>query len=163
LGDAGEVTYQADAPGFRSRAERVGLTRSGVIVAYDPYGPPDEATVLRKSEISDDRAFYASIADASQHPVKLVVWTVHLDRDTGRAADLTVQPLRAGVTASVVLHSSNPAVGTVESPLTIPSGMNHVVSRFTPLSQGRTVISIDTPSGFSTPKNATNVPANVSK
>ncbi|HLH16922.1 MAG TPA: hypothetical protein VKX45_06860 [Bryobacteraceae bacterium] len=163
LGDSGDVTYEATAPGFRSRTARVGLTPSGVIVAYDPYGPPDEATVLRKSEITDDRSFTASVADSRQHPVKLVVWTVHLDRETGRAADITVQPLRAGVTATVVLHSSDPAVGTVESPLTIAAGTDHAVSRFTPLSRGRTVISIDTPAGFTPAKNATKVPASVSE
>jgi hypothetical protein len=163
LGDAGDVAYEATAPGFRSRTARIGLTPSGVIVAYDPYGPPDEASVLRKSEISDDRAFSASVADARQHPVKLVVWTVHLDRETGRAADITVQALRPGVTAKVVLRSSDPAVGTVESPLTIAPGTDHAVSRFTPLSQGRTVISIDTPAGFTAAKNATKVPATVSE
>ena len=55
------------------------------------------------------------------------------------SADITVQPLRAGVSAVVKLKSSNPAVGQVESPLTIASGNNRVLSRFTPLSLGETV------------------------
>jgi len=163
LGDAGEVAYQAEAPGFRTRTAEVGLTPSGVIVTYGPWGPPDEAVVLRKSDFSDDRAFTVSAADAKQHPVKLIVWTVYLDRRTGRAADITVQPLRAGVSVTVALQSSNPAVGTVDSPVTIRTEDDHAVTWFTPVAKGRTVISIETPAGFSTPKNATRVPATVSE
>jgi hypothetical protein len=91
----------------------------------------------------------------------LVVWTAYLDAETGRAADITVQPLRPGVKATVNLTSSNPAVGTVQSPLTIEPGRDHAISVFTAVSKGVTVISIDTPAGFITPKNATAIPVNV--
>jgi hypothetical protein len=161
LADSGDVTYEAVAPGFRTRVAKVGLARSGVIVAYDPYGPPDEATVLRKSEIADERSFQVSLAEAEKHPVKLVVWTAHLDRENGRAADITVQPLRPGVETTVSLTTSDPAVASVDPELTIKAGSSHAVSRFVPRSKGKTVISIDTPKGFSTPKNATKVPATV--
>jgi hypothetical protein len=161
LGDSGIVTYEAKAPGYRSRVARVGLAKSGVIVAYDPYGPPDEAAVLRKSELHEDRAFYISLGNPKEQNNKLVVWTAYLDRETERAADITVQPLRPGVKLTVNLTSSKPEVGAVQSPLTIESGKNHAISRFTAVSKGVTVISVDTPAGFSTPKNATSVPAHV--
>jgi len=159
LGDSGIVTYNATAPGFRSRVGRIGLTPSGMIVAYEHYGPPDEAVVLRKNQAIDDRRFYPSIADSKTNPVNLVVWAVHLDPESGLAADISVQDLRAGVSAVVSLSSSDTGVGTVESPLTIPSGTNHAISRFTPLKEGETRVSLKTPAGFTTANNATSVPA----
>jgi hypothetical protein len=163
LSDTGNVTWTATAPDFRSRTGRVELTRSGVIVAYSRYGAPDEAAVLQGTGASEDRRFYASLADAKEHPVHVVVWSVYLHPANGLAADITVQELRAGVSVTVDLTSSHPEVGTVESPVTIPSGAVIMPSRFTPVSLGETVISVSTPSGFSTPKNATKVPAVVMK
>jgi hypothetical protein len=163
LAESGEVTYQAEAPGFKSRTARIGLAQSGVIVASERYGPPDEAAVKRRVGPDNSREFYASLADAKVHPVQVGVWTAHLDPINGKAADITVQALRPGVNVTVALQSSNPDVATVESPLTIKSGATHAVSRFTPVSEGRTIISINTPDGFTTPKNATSVPATVSK
>jgi hypothetical protein len=161
LCDSGIVTYEATAPGYRSRVARVGLAPSGIIVAYDPYGPPDEAAVLRKSELVENRSFHLSLANPKDRESKLVLWTAYLDAQNGRAADITVQPLRPGVKATVNLTSSNPAVGTVQSPLTIEPGRDHAISTFTAVSKGVTIISIDTPAGFITPKNATEIPVNV--
>ena len=161
LGDSGIVTYEASAPKFRSRTARVGLTSSGVIVAYSHYGPPDEAAVLGKGALDDAREFFVSLADAKQHKVPVSVWTAYLDRETGRAADITVQPLRAGATATVVIKSSDPGVASVDSPVTIPSGKNHAMSQLRPQTKGKTVISVSTPSGFATPTNATSAPATV--
>lgn len=163
LGDTGEVTYEAVAPGFRKQTAQIGLARSGVIIAYDPYGPPDEASVLRKGHISDDRLFFVSLEQAKQQPIKIAAWTASLDPETGRAADITVSPLRPGLEVTVTLRSSNPAVGTVETPLTIYPGTNRALGHFIPLAEGTTVISVDTPAGFSTPMNAIKVPANVTK
>jgi hypothetical protein len=163
IGDSGNVTYDAVAPGFRSRTATIGLTRSGIIVAYGPYGPPEEAKVLLKKAITDDRRFSVSLADAKEHPTAIVVWSAYLDRDSGRAADITVQSVRGGVSATVVLTSSDPTVGTVESPLTIKSTKAVASGRFTPLRKGTTVISIDTPAGFARPKNATSVPVIVNE
>jgi hypothetical protein len=162
LGDSGIVTYDAAAPGFRIGTARIGLARSGFIVAYEGYGPPDEAAVRRKGAYSDSREFYASLTDAKVHPMHVTVYSVYLDPETGRGADITVQPLRAGVTATVVLKSSDPAAATVESPVTIGSGFSWVKSRFIPMDKGRTVITVNTPDGFSTPGNAASVPATVS-
>lgn len=163
LVDSGEVTYQAQAPGFRTRTARIGLAQSAVIVASERYGPPDESAVRRRGGIDIPREFFASLAEAKVHPVQVGVWTAHIDPTSGRTADITVQALRPGVNVTVDLKSSNPSVATVESPLTIKAGAAHVVSRFIPVGEGKTVISINTPEGFGTPKNATSVPATVSQ
>jgi hypothetical protein len=163
LGDSGEVTYEAKAPGYRTRTARIGLSQSAVIVASERYGPPDESAVRRRGGIDIPREFFVSLIDAKTHPVLVGIWTAHIDPETGRTADITVQALRPGVSVTVALASSNPGVATVESPLIIKSGSAHIVSRFTPVGAGRTVISINTPEGFGTPKNATSVPATVSQ
>jgi hypothetical protein len=159
LSDAGTVNYTANAPGFRERTAQVTLSRSGVIVSYVGYGPPDEAAVLRATGASEDRRFFASLSASRKQPIYVVVWSVYLHPANGLAADITVQQLRPGVSATVTLKSSHPEVGTVESLATIKSGANRVMSRFTPLSRGETIISVGTPSGFAPPKNATSVPA----
>ena len=159
LGDSGQVLYAATAPRYRNGEAKIELTASGTIIAYESYGPPDEANVKRKIGGHSDREFFVSLADAKEHPVRLLVWTAYIDRETGRAADFTVQPLRAGMSTTVKLTSSDPSVATVESPSTIQPGMNRAVFQFTPTAKGRTVISIETPEGFSKPQNATSVPA----
>ena len=60
LGDSGAVTYKATADGFRHRIAKIGLAKSGFMVAYERYGPPDEAHVLRKGGAEDERRFYPS-------------------------------------------------------------------------------------------------------
>jgi hypothetical protein len=161
LGDSGEVEYSAAAPGYRSRSGKVKLTASGVILAYEAYGPPAEGNVKRRIGAHKDAQFFVSLADAKANPVHLVVYSAYIDRETGRAADFTVQPLRAGVTATVTLKSSNPEVATIESPLTIKPGFNRAVCLFTPSAPGSAVITVDTPSGFSTPQNAVAVSATI--
>jgi hypothetical protein len=157
ISDTGLVTHQATAPGFRTRIGHTQLAPSGVIVGYSNYGPPDEAAVKRRIGASEERSFYVSLADSKKNPIHVMVWSAYLD--SGLAADFTVQALRPGVSATVMLKSSDPAVGTVESPVTIHSGSAYAASQFTPMKPGKTVISIDTPSGFATPKNAVYVPA----
>lgn len=157
LSDEGTVTQEASAPGFRTRIGHTQLAPSGIIVAYAGYGAPDESAVKQRRGEKQERAFYASLAQSQKEPVRLVVWSAYLDG--GLAADFTVEELRPGVSATVTLKSSDPAVGTVEQSVTIKSGANHAMSQFIPKSTGQTVITIDTPSGFATPKNATHVPA----
>jgi hypothetical protein len=162
LGDTGTVAYESAAPGFRSRTAEIELAPSGFIVAYESYGPPDEAAVRRKGAYNNSREFYASLSDAKVHPMHVTVYSAYLDPTTKRAADITIQQLRPGVTATLFLESTDPAVGTVESPVTIGPGASQVKSRFIPMDKGRTVITVSTPAGFSTPGNATAVPATVS-
>ena len=56
---------------------------------------------------------YKFLADLSKlEPTHVVVWTAYLDPVTHRSADITVQPLRAGLSLTIPLTNSNPAVGT---------------------------------------------------
>jgi hypothetical protein len=95
--------------------------------------------------------------------VPLIVWTVQLDPVTLRSADVTVQPLRAGMTLDVVLESSNASVGSVTSPVRIASGSDHATTHFHPLGVGSTDISVVTPPGFTKSDNSTSVKAIVQK
>ncbi len=161
LASSGTVTYDAVAPGFWARTATVWLAPSGVILAYERYGPPEEGNVRHNLGVVGPREFSILRSDAKKHPVRIIAWTAYLEPETGRAADITIQPLRAGMKVSVALANSNPGVGTVQSPLVITAGNNRAFGDFTPLAKGTTVISVDTPPGFSTPKNATSVPADV--
>jgi hypothetical protein len=161
LSDSGEVTYKAVANGFRRRIAKIDLAPSGFIVAYDHYGPPDEAAVLRNDGHKiEDRRFYVSMA-ATDKPVEIAVYSAYLALAGKLAADITVQPIRAGVTAAVRLNSSNPAVGSVESPVLIKSGSARAIAHFKAVKPGETIISIETPPGFTRPGNSTTAPATV--
>jgi hypothetical protein len=155
IGDSGNVTYDATAPGYVSRTATIGLTKAGFIVGLAASGPPERKNVEGKE--TADRPGIASLS-AKEHTINIRVWPAYLDRERGRAADITVQTVRGGATATVVLKSSDPAIGTVESPLTFKSGTDFAETRFTPLSKGTTVISIDTPAGYTKPNNATSLP-----
>jgi hypothetical protein len=163
LGDSGDVAYSASAPGFRSKSGQVGLTASGFVLASESYGPPDEGNVKRKIGNHPDREVFVSLAGAKGRPEKFVVFSAYIDRESGRSADFTVEPLRAGVGAIVLLKSSNPDVATIESQVTIKPGFNRAICDLTPLREGKTVISLATPAGFSTPKNSTSVPTTVTQ
>jgi hypothetical protein len=63
----------------------------------------------------------------------------------------------------VLLKSSNPEVATINSQVTIKPGFNRAICEVTPLKEGKTVISLATPAGFSTPKNSTSVPTTVTQ
>jgi hypothetical protein len=91
--------------------------------------------------------------------MNLLVWTVQLDPATLRSDDVTVQPLRAGMSLTVGLNSSDPAVGTIDSPVTIAAGAEHGTTTFTPVGRGSTKISVVTPEGFTTSSNSTAVSA----
>lgn len=161
LSDAGTVTYTATAPGYRSRTATVTLAPSGVLITPAEHGPPDEAEVLRPHDPTGHRAFVTDLA--SGRPVPIMVWTAQLDPATKRGADITVQPLRAGLSITVPLKNSNPAVGTVGESVTIKGGAEHAATNFAALSKGSTVISAATPAGFTTPSNATSVTAVVAQ
>ena len=161
LGNSGEVTYTASATGYRTREARLGLTPSGVIVAYEAYGPPDEAAVRRSKGVNHDRSFTTSVARAKEKPVHMTVYTCYIHPDTQMCADITVQQLRPGADLTVNLQSTNPAVATVESPILIKPGKANTNSLFTPLTKGDTVITVSTPTGMTTPKNATSVPVTI--
>jgi len=161
LGNSGEVEYTATAPGFRSRTGVVKLTPSGITLTPYFQGPPDEAQVLKK-ETSDGTHGFTMKASGDK-PMKLIVWTAQLDPKTHRSADITVQPLRAGMSLTVPLTNSNPAVGKIASQVTITGGSDHGSVDFMPVSAGTTEISVVTPKDFTVPANSTKVIGTVSK
>lgn len=157
LGNSGKVTYTATAAGFRSRTGTLLLTPSGIILTPASQGPPDEAQVLRKEAPDGTHRFMSSLS--RPNPTSLVAWLAQLDPVTLRAADITVQPLRAGLTLTVMLTNSNPEVGSVASSVVILGGAEGGAVDFTPLSPGSAEISVTTPKDFTRPANSTVVVA----
>lgn len=159
LAGAGAVTYTAVAPGFRTRSGTVTLTPSGLVMG-GPQGPPDEAELLSKEIAEGPHGFVTNLAARASTIV--TVYTVQLDPATRRGADLTVQPVRAGVGIKAVLTNSNPAAGTVKAAeLTIPSGVSSASTHFTPAGVGTTVISVTTPAGSTKATNSTSLTVTV--
>lgn len=159
LADTGVVTHSASAPGYRTRVAPITLAPSGIMVVYSAYGPPDEAEFLRAKQTRDPRAFTVTVDERA--PTYLTLWPVYLDPKTKRGADITAQRLRPGVKVTAKLNNTNKAVGTVPETVTLDGPAEWKIVKFIPLSAGQTVISIDTPEGFTTPSNAAEVTANV--
>ena len=159
MGDTGTVTHSASAPGYRTRVAPITLAPSGIMVVYSSYGPPDEAEYLRAKQTRDPRAFTVMVGERT--PTYLTLWPVYLDPKTKRGADITAQGLRPGIKVTAKLNNTNKAVGTVPETVTIDGPAGWKMIEFTPLTAGQTVISIETPEGFTTPSNAFEVAANV--
>jgi len=161
LGSSGEVEYTATAPGFRSRTGAVKLAPSGITLTPYFQGPPDEAQVLQK--LTSDGTHGFQMKESEQTPMKLIAWTAQLDPKTHRSADITVQPLRAGMSLTVLLRNSNPAAGKMASEITITGGSDHGSVDFTAASAGMTEISVVTPENFTGSANSTKVIGTVRK
>lgn len=161
LGSSGEVEYTATAPGFRSRTAAVKLAPSGITLTPFFQGPPDEAEVLRKLTSNGDHGF--TMKESAESPMKLIAWTAQLDPKTHRSADITVQPLRAGISLTVPLTNTNPAVGVTASEITIAGGSDHGSADFKAQSVGTTEISVVTPGNFTVSANSTKVIGTVNK
>lgn len=159
LTKTGSTTYTATAEGHRSRTEQISFAPSGVVVMLRPYGPPDEAELLRPHAGSVTGGVWASLSKGEKLP--LSIWTVQLDPVTLRGADITVQPLRGGAKLQVDLEVSNPGIGKVRSPILIASGHERAATEFMPTAVGSTVISVVTPAGFTKVANSTSITATV--
>ncbi len=160
LSDTGIVQYSASAAGYRTRTEPVQLTPAGMVITYLPYGPPDRAEVFRPHEEHPKLGFFTNLAPG-RASTRVAVWMVQLDPVTRRGADVTVQHLRAGLTAKVPLLNSDPAVGVVDSEVIISAGDSHGIAEFKPLKSGKTVLSVKPLPGFAEPSNSTTLPATV--
>lgn len=156
IADSGTVSYAAAAAGYRDATGTIRLTPSGVLIA-GPTGPPDEAEVLRPNAPRGPSGLFSSLV--ARRPTPISIYTAHLDPVTHRCADITVQPLRGGMTLKVALKNSNPAIGTVAEWVTIVGGTEQGGTEFNPLSLGTTEISLLTPEGYTTPTNATSLTA----
>jgi len=150
LTNNGTATYTATAPGYTSRTQTVMFAPSGVIMGFN--GPPDEAELFRKESADAPHGFVAPLSAGKTH---VSLYTAQLDPINHRGADITVQALRPGVSFTVNMKSSDPSVGTITSPIKITG--SRTVAEFTPLKVGRTVVSVSTPDGYTTPANATSL------
>jgi hypothetical protein len=134
LADSGTATYTASAPGYSPRTVSMFMARSGVVISGEfGFGFPLATTI-----------------NAPPQPVLL--YTYRLDAGN---APLEPQALAGGLTLSVDLENSNPGVGSVTSPVIITGGNGTPESpgmgQFTPLSLGSTVLSVETPAGYTQP------------
>jgi hypothetical protein len=164
LRHSGQVKYTASAPGYRSRTGVVTLTPSGGVFTPASHGPPDEAHVLRPEGAGPHaQKLQYPMNLSTPAPIAFAVWMVQLDTLTHRGADITVQPLRAGLSVTVPLTNSEPAVGKIAPSVTIQGGSDHGLVYFTPLSAGSTEVSVTTPKGFTPAANSTTIIAIVSK
>lgn len=161
LADSGTVIHTATAQGYRTREAPVTLAPSGIMVVYSHYGPPDRAEVQRAILTRDPRPFTTSLA--SKKPEHLALYLVYLDPNTRRGADITAQRLRPGITATVDLKNTNPAVANVQTRVVLKDSIEYQLVEFKPLTPGQTEISVTAPDGFMQPSNATSVAAIVNE
>jgi hypothetical protein len=154
LSRSGTVTHQAVAPDYAPRTGTITLAPSGVILSLEKHGPPDEAELFRPESAGSHRnLFVALLSETKPHP--LIVYTAFLDPKTRRSADITVQQLRAGLSLSVGLKNSNPGIAAIEPKTEIKGGSDRALIPFKALRTGETIIAVETPNGFTTPSNAT--------
>jgi hypothetical protein len=154
LARTGSVMHTASAPGYSSRTGTLTLVPSGVIISLPAHGPPDEAELFRPDSAgSHQNLFVALLSERRDTP--LVAYTAYMDPVTRRTADITVQPLRAGLTLRVNVENSDVSVGAVDPHVTIEGGSDRGTLAFKPFKAGQTVISVVTPPGFTKPSNAT--------
>jgi len=159
LADSGTVNYTAVAKGYHTVPSPITLAPSGVMVVFAPYGPPDEGEYLSPMPRPNERTFFTSLSE--HKPLWLTIWSVYLDPNTHRGADITAQRLRPGLSLKVDLSNTNPAVAKVPSSVTLTSKTLCGFAEFQPLHPGETVLSVNTPPDFVTPSNATSVKATV--
>jgi hypothetical protein len=153
LASSGTVSHTATAEGFAARTGTVGLAPSGVILMLEHHGPPDEAEVFRPQTAGSKRNVFVALL--SEPPPPLVVYTAFLDPASRRSADITVQPLRAGLTLEVALRNASPDIGQITATPVIRGGQEKAVVPFKPSRPGQTLLSVVTPKGFTEPTNAT--------
>jgi hypothetical protein len=155
LGKSGTITYTATAPEYRRRTAIVWLTPSGVVITAG--SPKDETQRLRNEAPESIDTFVVNLSKPA--PANIIASTVQLDPVTHRSADIAVQPLRAGLSLTVPVENSNPAVGTIVSDVTIVGGSDHCVAQFRAVAAGETEISIITPKNFTPSTNSTTLRA----
>jgi hypothetical protein len=146
LGRSGTSCYLASAPGYSKRRGTITMVPSGLVVV-GPLTLP-EGQLLRPEADGGARQHGFVTRLQAGSATHLSVYTVQLDPTSHRSADISIQALRAGMSVTVDLKSTNSSVGTVGSPVTIVPGSDHAVTQFTPRATGSTVISVVTPEGF---------------
>ncbi|MGA2598175.1 MAG: hypothetical protein ABSH09_14420 [Bryobacteraceae bacterium] len=146
LDNSGKVSYTASAPGYQARSADVLLEQSGFVIA-GPLSFPH-------SGFKREPGFYTSLAGHMK--TAITVYSAYLDPETHRTADVTVQPLRAGISVTTTITNSMPEIGSMsETKIVVEGATDAGKSEFTPLSAGQTILSLVTPDGFSTSANST--------
>lgn len=132
----GTATLTISAPGYATATVPVTVKPSGLVMSGD---------------------FSTTTFSA---PTSKGIIAYPLDPTTHNPGNAT--PLNPGTSVSVSLTSSNPAVGTVTSPVTLLGGSNNTSTNFTPGSTpGKTTVSIVQPPGWTTPLVASSFTATV--
>ena len=122
------------------------LEESGFVIA-GPLSFPH-------SGFKREPGFYTSLAGHVK--TAITVYSAYLDPETHRTADVTVQPLRAGISVTATITNSKPEAGSMrDMKIVVNGGTDEGHSEFTPLSPGQTILSLVTPEGFSTSANST--------
>ena len=137
-----------------------GLADSGVVLldATSPGLPDAQATVTLAP--SGFRLAAGNFITGLFSPVTLLpIQAVRLDPLT--LMPIESQMLRRGVTVSVPVTSSSPAVATVTSPVGFTGPAGGSFSIFDPIAAGTTRIGIGTPAGFATPAIGAEITATV--
>lgn len=132
----GDTTIEAMAPGYNSDTSLVSVQPSGFAILT----PGDFTTITTTRSIR--------VAPYRLNPSTLNI--------------VTGQSIRAGLTVDVSVLNSQPSVGAL-SPTTLrfENGSRDESTSFTPISPGQTLISVQTPVGFSSASNFTSITATV--
>ncbi len=142
LANSGSATYSASASGFGTSNGTVTLAPSGIVVA----GPAG-----------------VGVSTLSTTPgAPATTLTVYSALLTQGLAFVAPQAIAGGSPVSVNVTSSNTNIGTIApSPVSIAGGSSSSTTQFQPANGGTTTLSVNTPSGFSTPSNNTSLSATV--
>ena len=141
LASSGTATYSASATGYGNHNGTVTMAPSGVTIV-GPYGPFITASIAAGAT---PFTLYVGQLDPTSHNFVIQ------------------QQIARNQSITVTLNDSNPAIGTVPATVTIPAGQSTAVVQFTPLATGSTVISVATPTGYTTSSNETSLTAAVSQ
>jgi hypothetical protein len=135
----GSTTLTIQAPGYTDGTASVTVDPSGYII-NTPGGDFSTTTLSANTTVQ--------IISGRLHPTTL-------NYQAG-------QPVRGGLSVSVAVTSSNPAVGPITtSPLTFNGGDGSATTEFDPQTAGTSTISVGTPAGFSTSSNYQHLTATV--
>jgi hypothetical protein len=140
VGSTGTVTLTASAPQFANGTAAITLTPSTIVIA-GPTGAGQPFTTSTHAT-----------SDSS-----ITISTYQLDTSTNTAGQK--QQLRAGVSITSTISSSNSAVGTIVGSTTAAINAGSDTSNtvaFHPVASGTTVINATVPSGFVAPSDGTN-------
>jgi hypothetical protein len=141
LGNSGTASYRATAAGFTALTAAVNLRPSGFVIS-GPFG------------LGAD--FYTTPGAAN---ADLMILPAVLDASRNYVGQ---QPVRAGLTVSVPVTSSNTAVGTITaSPVVLTGNSTSALTRFNPISAGTTTLLAGVPAGFSAPAQNASITASV--